>query len=71
MDNNEERGEVGAGYAIGQLAQAFVTATGHEDADTRRRSDQRLGRWMSVLDGMAEGSLSIGSRTPVAHQPAW
>lgn len=71
MNTNEERVEVGAGYPLGQLAQAFFTATTHEDADTRRRADQRLVRWLSVLRGMASGMLSIGSRAPVAGLPAW
>lgn len=63
--------EVGGGYPFGQIATAFVTALSHEDADTRRRAEERLGRWESVLAGMAGGSLTIGSRTPVSGLPAW
>ncbi|MFD4557762.1 hypothetical protein ACFWP5_26135 [Streptomyces sp. NPDC058469] len=59
------------GYARGQLAKAFATALTHEDADTRRRAEGRAQRWRAVLAGMADGLLSIGSRTPVAGLPAW
>jgi hypothetical protein len=59
------------GYAVGQMAKAFVTALTHEDDDTRRRAEERLRRWESVVSGMADGTLSIGSRTPVDGLPAW
>ncbi|MFD0899575.1 transcriptional regulator [Actinomadura sediminis] len=59
------------GYAAGQMARAFTTALSHEDADARRRAEERLARWRRVLDGMGDGSLSVGSRTPVAGLPAW
>jgi hypothetical protein len=69
MDSDEVR--VGTGYPVGQLASAFVTALTHEDADTRRRAEERVHRWRSVLAGMADGRLHVGSRTPVAGLPAW
>ncbi|MFF8474686.1 hypothetical protein [Streptomyces sp. NPDC015414] len=59
------------GYAAGQLAAAFRTAAGHPDPETRRRGAERGRRWRAVLDGMANGLLTIGSRTPVAGLPAW
>ncbi|SEG77185.1 hypothetical protein SAMN04489712_111260 [Thermomonospora echinospora] len=59
------------GYAVGQMAKAFVTALTHEDGDTRRRAEERLHRWERVAAGMADGTLSIGSRTPVEGLPAW
>ncbi|GGV01022.1 hypothetical protein GCM10010182_18070 [Actinomadura cremea] len=59
------------GYAAGQMARAFTTAMSHEDAGTRRRAEERLARWRRVLDGMGDGSLAVGSRTPVAGLPAW
>lgn len=59
------------GYAAGQLAKALVTARSHEDAETRRRAEDRLDRWSRVLSGMSDGTLRIGSRTPVAGLPAW
>ncbi|BCJ69090.1 hypothetical protein [Polymorphospora rubra] len=69
MDENEKR--IGTGYATAQLAKAFATSTGHEDAETRQRAGERLHRWESVLRGMLNGVLTIGSRTPVAGLPAW
>ncbi|MEU9023820.1 transcriptional regulator [Actinomadura sp. NPDC048394] len=59
------------GYAAGQMAKAFATALTHESAETRERAEKRLERWRRVLSGMASGSLSIGSRTPVKGLPAW
>ncbi|WP_328545695.1 hypothetical protein [Streptomyces platensis] len=58
-------------YARDQLAKAFVTALTHEDTDTRHRAEDRARRWRAVLDGLADGSLTVGSRTPVAGLPAW
>ncbi|WP_119726710.1 hypothetical protein [Thermomonospora amylolytica] len=63
--------QVGPGYARTQVAKALVTAASHEDADTRRRAEERIDRWLQVLSGMADGTLSIGSRTPVEGLPAW
>ncbi|KQV20104.1 MULTISPECIES: hypothetical protein [unclassified Kitasatospora] len=62
---------VSAGYAHGQLARAFTTALSHPDAATRSRAEGRLDRWRATLAGMKDGSLRIGSRTPVAGLPAW
>ncbi|MEU9474415.1 hypothetical protein [Streptomyces sp. NPDC048191] len=59
------------GYAAGQLAAAFRTAVAHPDPETRRRGEERGRRWRAVLNGMANGLLTIGSRTPVAGLPAW
>ncbi|MEU4038922.1 hypothetical protein [Streptomyces collinus] len=59
------------GYAAGQLAAAFRTAAAHPNPETRRRGAERGRRWRAVLDGMANGLLTIGSRTPVAGLPAW
>lgn len=69
--NKDARNEVSTGYPLGQLASAFLTAVTHEDAATRRRADDRVRRWNQVLAGMADGSLRIGSRTPVSDLPAW
>ena len=35
------------------------------------RAETKIARWRSVIAGMAEGSLSVGSRTPVSGTPAW
>ncbi|WP_026412445.1 hypothetical protein [Actinomadura oligospora] len=62
---------IGDGYPLGQLARAFTTAARHEDPATRRRAEERVRAWTRVLEGKADGTLSIGSRTPVAGLPAW
>ncbi|MEJ2857099.1 MULTISPECIES: hypothetical protein [unclassified Saccharothrix] len=59
------------GYPSGRLADAFTTATTHSDAATRERAEERVRRWFDVLGGMDDGTLRIGSRTPVADLPAW
>ncbi|OQR60606.1 hypothetical protein B6E66_27715 [Streptomyces maremycinicus] len=63
--------EANPGYASGQLARALRTALTHDDPDTRRRAGERQRAWRSVLAGMANGLLTIGSRTPVRDLPAW
>ncbi|MFI6582715.1 hypothetical protein [Embleya sp. NPDC050493] len=59
------------GYADWQLAKAFRTAASHESETTRLRAEERVRRWTQVARGMADGSLAIGSRTPVRGLPAW
>ncbi|MFE9220097.1 hypothetical protein ACFYN3_27545 [Streptomyces lavendulae] len=58
-------------YAADRLARALRTSLTHEDAATRERAGARARQWRDVLSGMAGGTLSIGSRTPVAALPAW
>ncbi|MGW5849677.1 hypothetical protein ACWFQ8_17275 [Streptomyces sp. NPDC055254] len=58
-------------YAAARLARATRTALTHKDAATRERAESRVMRWRAVLSGMAAGTLSVGSRTPVAGLPAW
>ncbi len=59
------------GYALGQLAQAFLTAATHEDPETRRRADRRAERWAQAIQAMAEGHVAVGSRAPVSGLPEW
>ena len=59
------------GYPAAELARAFTTALTHADPAVRERAEARVDRWRSVLAGMADGTLAIGSRTPVAGLPAW
>ncbi|MEQ0559824.1 hypothetical protein ABJI51_12125 [Amycolatopsis sp. NEAU-NG30] len=59
------------GYAYGQLERALRTAESTSDPAVRRRARAKAGRWRDVLAGMADGTLRIGSRTPVADTPAW
>lgn len=58
-------------YAIGRLRRALAAATSHADPEVRRRAAARVEQWQAVLGGMADGSLTIGGRTPVAGAPAW
>ncbi len=73
MDENAEQQHtiVSTSYAENELAKAFVTALTHEDPATRTRAQARGKAWRAVLSGMTDGSLRIGSRTPVADLPAW
>ncbi|MFI9150921.1 hypothetical protein [Streptomyces sp. NPDC053367] len=74
MDHDAEQqhpAQANPGYAAGQLAAALRTAATHEDHATRRRAEERGLKWRAVLTGMANGLLSVGSRTPVAGLPAW
>src|SRR5262249_28973765 len=63
--------EVGDSYPRAQLARALATATAHRDAEQRARGGTGVSRWLAVIDGMASGSLKIGSRAPVTELPAW
>ncbi|MFI8497646.1 hypothetical protein ACIGFK_03875 [Streptomyces sp. NPDC085524] len=58
-------------YAAGQLARALRTSVSHAEPATRDRALGRMQKWRAVLAGMADGSLTLGSRTPVAGLPAW
>jgi hypothetical protein len=48
-------------YALGQLERAIRCV----------KAPEKAAMWRSVLAGMMDGSLTIGSRTPVAGTPAW
>lgn len=62
---------VGAGYPLGQLAKALTTARTHHDPEVRARAVRKGEGWRAVLSAMADGRLTVGSRTPVAGLPAW
>jgi hypothetical protein len=59
------------GYALGQLQQALARAAQPGDAADPGHAPEKVRRWLDVLAGMADGSLAVGSRTPVADTPAW
>ncbi|MFN8194717.1 MAG: hypothetical protein U0R80_10610 [Nocardioidaceae bacterium] len=59
------------GYALGQLGQAFLTATTHEDPAVRRRADRRVRTWAQAIEAMADGRVEVGSRVPVRGFPSW
>ena len=58
-------------FAIGQLQRAFDSLAATQDATGLARAETKIARWRSVVAGMADGSLSVGSRTPVSGTPAW
>jgi len=61
----DEQGKTGVniGYALGQLWRAL--------SSRGETAERRANDWRSVLAGMLDGSLQIGSRTPVRDTPAW
>lgn len=59
------------GYAAFQLAKALTTAEQHENPETRELAKRKADKWISVFTQMLEGSLSIGSRTPLKNVPTW
>ncbi|MEU3306211.1 transcriptional regulator [Nocardiopsis sp. NPDC055551] len=62
---------VGRTYPASRLAKALSTAASHDDPDVRRAAERRAASWLRVLGGMGDGTLAIGSRTPVRDLPAW
>ncbi len=58
------------GYAGFQMARALAAAQ-HADASVRAGAAKRLRQWAAVLRSHADGSVTTGSRTPVANAPAW
>jgi len=54
---------VNLGYAVAQLQKALATAGGS--------TSDRVQKWQSVIKGLLDGSLRVGSRTPVAGTPPW
>lgn len=68
---DEQRAGASAAYAMGQLLRAIdslATAKGPQD---RAGLEAKISRWRAVLEGMADGTLTVGSRTPVSGTPAW
>lgn len=63
--------EVSPDYAYGQLERALRTAASAPDEAVRARARTKAARWRNVVAGMADGSLRIGSRTPVKDTPPW
>ncbi|MEU4765090.1 hypothetical protein AB0H12_17710 [Actinosynnema sp. NPDC023794] len=60
-----------SGYATGRLARALAAvASARAEADGERAL-REVRRWEDVVNGMTDGTLAVGSRTPVANTPAW
>jgi len=58
-------------YAMGQLQRAIDSLAAATDPQDRVKLEAKVSRWRSVLEGMASGTLTVGSRTPVSDAPAW
>jgi hypothetical protein len=58
-------------YAMGQLRRAFESLAAAPDPEDRARLAAKVSRWRAVLAGMADGTLTVGSRTPVSGTPGW
>lgn len=58
--STEERHVASPAYALAQLSHAL------HHGNARKRA-----QWESVLQNIASGALSVGSRTPVARAPSW
>lgn len=61
----------GSPYAQLQLARAMRAALEAQDAKASELAQTRVARWRAVLRGLVQGSLHVGSRTPVAGWPSW
>jgi hypothetical protein len=66
-----ESPSIGPGYALFQMAKALTTSDQHEDAATRERAEERVAKWVSVFQGILNGTLKVGSRTPLENVPEW
>jgi hypothetical protein len=66
-----ESPQVNPGYAGWQLSRAVTTSEEHADPETRDRARQKVAKWVKVLEGLIDGSIAAGSRTPVSGVPPW
>jgi hypothetical protein len=62
-EEEDKTPSINPGYPLAQLLKA-ITGAGKDNA-------KRIKQWQQVLAGLFDGSLSFGSRTPVANAPAW
>ena len=68
---DEPRASASPLYAMGQLRRAVDSLAAAQNAEDRERLAAKVSRWRSVLEGMAHGTITVGSRTPVRDTPAW
>jgi hypothetical protein len=66
---DEPRMAASPAYAVGRLWRAVDSLAAAQDAADLARAESRIARWRAVVDGMTDGSLSPGSRTPVPGDP--
>jgi hypothetical protein len=71
MANEPSARNVNPSYALDQLQRGLAASLNHPDASVRARALEKVERWRAVLEGMATGSLGVGSRTPVSGVPPW
>ena len=71
VEQDEPRAVASPLYALGQLRRAMASAVAQADPRVAARAADKAARWESVLEGMASGTLTVGSRTPVAATPPW
>ena len=69
--DNTEGPQVNPGYALFQLSKALTTQTQHVDPAARERARRRAEDWTVVFTGILNGTLAVGSRTPVGGTPNW
>lgn len=62
---NQHSTTINRGYMYTQLDRALSALNIGES------SDSRVQKWLGVIMGTASGTISVGSRTPVADAPAW
>jgi hypothetical protein len=70
-EENAQAVAINPGYAVWQLARALKTSTEHVDPEVRARGTARVDRWNQVLAKLLDGTLTVGSRTPLGGTPAW
>ena len=62
-DENDKKVQIGLGYPFSQLLKALARAG--------QATTARVTEWERVIKGMLDGSLTVGSRTPVADTRGW
>ena len=63
MTNDDDKLRINPGYPFGQLVKALSGAGALAAA--------RVNQWQQVLTGLLDGTLRVGSPTPVAGTPQW
>lgn len=75
-DRNEESSEspragVNPGYAAHQIAKALTASKEHHDPEVRKRAEEKIAKWSTVLSNILTDSVDYGSRTPTRETPSW
>jgi hypothetical protein len=63
MRDDRHQPRANLGYPLAQLEKALAAAGGP--------TSSRVTRWRQIVAGLLDGSLRVGSRTPVADAPPW